>query len=105
MAGHRGSVASVAFSRDERRLLSAGGDGETRLWDARDGAHLATLFLFEGGEWILAAADGRHDLSPGGAAHARWRVPGALRLDPSASPLPTPGLARSLLVGGAEAAR
>lgn len=97
LLGHRGSVASVAFSRDERHLLSAGGEGEVRVWDAAQGAHLATLHVFEGGEWILAAPDGRYDASPGAAAHAGWRVAGALRLDPAAARKPTPGLARALL--------
>jgi WD40 repeat protein len=41
--GHQGGVRSAAFSPDGRRLVTASWDGTGRLWNAADGALLATL--------------------------------------------------------------
>jgi len=41
--GHQAHVVSAAFSPDGRRVVSASRDGTARLWDAADGALLATL--------------------------------------------------------------
>lgn len=40
LRGHRGAVASIAFSADDRLLLTTADDGAARLWDAADGASL-----------------------------------------------------------------
>ncbi len=41
--GHAGSVWSVAFSPDSKRLITSGGDGSIRLWDVRTSKQLLKL--------------------------------------------------------------
>lgn len=57
LGGHEGSIYSVAFSRDGKRLLTAGGDNSVRLWDAETGELIRS---FEGN--VIRAA-----ISPDGS--------------------------------------
>src|SRR5262249_39053563 len=43
LSGHRGYVASCAFSGDGARLVTASADATSRLWDAHTGTQLALL--------------------------------------------------------------
>jgi len=43
LAGHTSVLRSIAYSRDGDRIVTAGADGTTRVWDARDGTALAVL--------------------------------------------------------------
>jgi WD domain, G-beta repeat len=66
LRGHTNSVDAVAFSADDKRLVSEGG-GTVRVWDAHNGACLDVIQ----GEGDVAAI-------AGGAARFPWR---ALRRD------------------------
>ena len=78
MIGHRGSIRSVAFSADEGRLLSVGGDGTVAFWNSKTGgAPLARLRFLADGEWFLEATDGRWDASPKADAQCGWSVASA----------------------------
>ena len=43
LKGHSGSVHSASFSRDGSRIVTAGGYGTAKVWDARSGAEVLTL--------------------------------------------------------------
>src|SRR5262249_28065093 len=43
LAGHRWPTSSASFSPDGPRLVTAGQDGEVRVWDARSGKGLLVL--------------------------------------------------------------
>lgn len=45
LVGHAQPVTSVAFSSDDRRLVTGGLDGTVRVWDSGSGAELAALTL------------------------------------------------------------
>jgi WD40 repeat protein len=66
LAGHTGEVTHLEYSRDGRRLVSAGRDGHARLWDADTGAELRDLAGHAGA--VLAAtfsSDGERLASAG----------------------------------------
>jgi WD40 repeat protein len=66
--GHSDDVASVAFSRDGRRLLS-GGDASTRLWNVSTGEELAAMIEFGEKEWLIITPEGYYNASENGAQY------------------------------------
>ena len=69
LRGHTGIFTSVAFSRDGKRLASAGGffDATVKVWDATSGQELLTLKGHTGEVTSVAfSADGKRLASAGG---------------------------------------
>jgi WD40 repeat protein len=81
LEGHSFSVFSVAFSPDDRQVVSGSDDKTTRLWDTATGALLQTLKGHSG--WVSLVAfslDGKQVVSGSGDKTVRlWdAVTGAL---------------------------
>jgi hypothetical protein len=53
-------VPSAARTRD-KRLITAGLDGATRIWDLATGRELCRLICFRDGAWAVTDAAGRFD--------------------------------------------
>jgi WD40 repeat protein/uncharacterized caspase-like protein len=60
-AGHLAAVSSVAFSSDQRLVLTSSNDSTTRVWDASNGRQLCRLLSFTDGTWAAIAPDGRFE--------------------------------------------
>jgi WD40 repeat protein len=80
---HTSTVDSVSFSHDGLFLASGGGDGKVKIWDVSTGEEICTLVALEGGDWVVAAPDGRFDSNNlDNAQGVQWLLPGAL-LEPA----------------------
>ncbi|KAG4427607.1 hypothetical protein IFR05_016910, partial [Cadophora sp. M221] len=64
LEGHTGSVSSVAFSPDDKQVVSGSHDGTIRLWDAATGEPLQTLEGHTGSVFSVAfSPDGKQVVS------------------------------------------
>ena len=66
LEGHEGTVMSLRFMADGRRILSAGADNIVRLWDVSTGKEIRKLEGHRDQVWHVAfSRDGRLALSSG----------------------------------------
>jgi WD40 repeat protein len=65
LRGHTGHVNALAFTQDERHLVSGAGDGTVRVWNVENGASFA--LLSRGDDWVIFTDDGYFDASRRGA--------------------------------------
>jgi WD40 repeat protein len=58
LRGHKGGVTAVAFSADDKWIISGSHDGTVRYWDRKDGSWLATFAVVKDGRWLFITQDG-----------------------------------------------
>jgi hypothetical protein len=67
---HWDGVSSCGYSSDGQRLVSGGGDGKVKIWDAETGALIREMCLLGHGEHYVPNADGTGLLE---ATPGAWR--------------------------------
>jgi WD40 repeat protein len=72
--GHSTSVTSVAFSPDGARVLSGGGDGTIKLWDAAAGALVRTIEARSAWVTSVAYSPFSRSFGPGRCRQTRYRA-------------------------------
>lgn len=102
LRGHTGTVEALAFTPDERFLVSAAHDSTARVWKLADGYSMA--LLSRGDDWIMYTPDGYFDASHyGGELVAMVRGLDTFSVDQFATGLNRPDLIlRRMGIGSAE---
>ena len=59
LRGHRDNVTSLAFTADERHLVTGSSDGTVRIWNVASGESAA--IFSSGDEWVIFTDDGYFD--------------------------------------------
>jgi WD40 repeat protein len=91
LRGHTANVEALAFTPDERFLVSAGYDSTARVWKLADGYSMA--LLSRGDDWIMYTPDGYFDASHyGGELVAMVRGLDTFSVDQFATGLNRPDL-------------
>lgn len=91
--GHTDAVSAAAFSPDGVLLATASDDGTARIWDAANGAHLATLVPLPGGGYATLLPDGGYKID-GDTGEDIWWAVKLCRFEPGELDPYVPGLRR-----------
>ena len=106
LPGHTAYVNGLAFSEDDRWLLSAANDGTARLWDVGARALRATMIYFDASgqpEWLVVAPDGLFDGTANAMEYVGWRTGPDLSVAPLSAlfnDFSYPSLLAEILEGG-----
>ncbi|MDX1981627.1 MAG: WD40 repeat domain-containing protein [Bryobacteraceae bacterium] len=73
--GHTKKVNSAVFSEDGNWIVTASDDGTARIWDTANGAWVAALMSFPGGQWMVADPLGAYDAPWAGSFLTAGLVP------------------------------
>jgi WD40 repeat protein len=66
ISAHTGSIEALDLSPDGKWVVTAGDEGNVKVWNAKTGQQVATLaYHFDGAESVRFSADGRFVLSGG----------------------------------------
>jgi WD40 repeat protein len=78
--GHSGTITSLVLRGGRNRtLISSSRDSSVRIWDAQNGAALATLVAFDQKDWLVVTPDGLFDGTAAAYAQILWRFSPQLR--------------------------
>lgn len=66
LRGHEGGIGGLAFSADDRWIISASFDSTIRYWDRNTGRLAATFRIAKAGRWFILADDGFFAAQAGG---------------------------------------
>ncbi len=61
----------VSFTPDSRRIIFMGSDASFRIFDVATGNEVATLILFDDGEWLVVTPEGYYSASAKGAQYLK----------------------------------
>ncbi len=71
---HLATVNSLAFSPDERFLISSSEDGSVKVWKIADMKEILTFIPLDESDWVVVDPEGRFDASEGAARLMQWRI-------------------------------
>jgi WD40 repeat protein len=78
--GHSGTITSLVLRGGKNRtLISSSRDSSVKIWDAQNGAALATLVAFDQSDWLVVTPDGLFDGTAAAYAQILWRFSARLR--------------------------
>jgi WD40 repeat protein len=66
----------VSFTPDSRRIIFMGSDASFRIFDVATGHEVATLVLFDDGEWLVVTPEGYYSASAKGAQYLKVNYEG-----------------------------
>jgi WD40 domain-containing protein len=72
--GHEGEVSALAYSPDDRILLSGSTDQTLRLWNLNSRELLVSVFYGKGGEWVMWMPQGYYAASGPGTELMGWQI-------------------------------
>jgi len=71
---HLAAINNLAFSPDERFLISSSEDGLIKVWDINKMNLILTFIPLDETDWVVVDQEGRFDASEGASRLMQWRV-------------------------------